>query len=107
MSIVPCSTFLMLYGLSLAFFRAALSLTECARHYFPSMASGKALSAGRSALFQPFRTVGVVAGQQQAQLQSLGTETFMCMPIDRSFHVYDCATLRLSAVSGVHDSAIT
>ena len=82
-------------------------VVSCAAVSRGAMATNSgALAAAKSALFQPYRTVGVVAGQVQAQLQGLGTENFLCMPIDRSFHVYDCANLRLAAVSAVHDSAI-
>lgn len=62
--------------------------------------------AARSRLFQPFQTVGVAAGQATPAYQSLGKETFACVPVERNFQVYDCATLRLVAVSGVHESTV-
>ena len=62
--------------------------------------------AASSTLFQPFQTCGIAAGEAPPAFHSLGTETFACVPVDRAFQVYDVATLRLVAVSAVHEAAV-
>ena len=52
-----------------------------------------------SRLLEPFRAVGVVAGDGVPCVQKLGTETFLSLPVGRSVHVYDADKLALRMVT--------
>ena len=58
-----------------------------------------AATAPRSALFAPYRTIGLVCDGAQMCTQALGTETFFYASVGRAFHVYKCDHLGLSLVS--------
>ena len=60
-----------------------------------------------SAIFQPFRAVGVVSGDVPFSLNTLGSQKFVTVPVGNSFHVYNCADLRLALVSSLVDRPIT
>lgn len=55
--------------------------------------------ARRSRVLEPFRTVGVVCGDAPGVLHSLGTETFLVVPVGPAFHLYDADKLSLVLAS--------
>ena len=55
--------------------------------------------AGGSALFSPYRTIGVVCSGVQSALYSLGGTVFAAVPAGRAVAVFDVAHLRLALVS--------
>lgn len=55
--------------------------------------------ASSSALFAPYRAVGLVTSGEGLSLQSLGSETFLTTPAGRGYQVYNTAHLELSFVS--------
>ena len=52
-----------------------------------------------SALFAPYRAVGLVTAGEGLSLQSLGTATFLSTPVGRGYQLYDTAHLELVFVS--------
>lgn len=63
--------------------------------------------ASSSALFTPYRTLGLVCDGQQQCLQHLGSETFLTTSIGRAFQVYNCRHLGLAIVSQPIPETIT
>jgi U3 small nucleolar RNA-associated protein 21 len=52
-----------------------------------------------SALFTPYRAVGLVTGGEQQCMHHLGSASFLVTSVGRAFQVYDCAHLGVSLVS--------
>jgi hypothetical protein len=52
-----------------------------------------------SALFAPYRAIGLVCGGDQQCLHALGSATFFVTSVGRAFQVYDCAHLGIALVS--------
>ncbi|KAJ1673979.1 rRNA-processing protein utp21, partial [Spiromyces aspiralis] len=49
----------------------------------------------RCRIFEPFRTLGYVAGEVPHSIQMRGQDAFLTTSIGKSFHVYDIETLNL------------
>jgi U3 small nucleolar RNA-associated protein 21 len=60
-----------------------------------------------SALFAPYRTVGLVCDGAQQHVHTLGTATFFATPIGKAFQVFNCDHLTLAMVSRPIDQKIT
>lgn len=60
-----------------------------------------------SALFAPYRTIGLVCDGAQPCLYTLGKESFFSAGIGKSFQVYRCDHLTLSLVSTAVSHDIT
>lgn len=52
-----------------------------------------------SAIFTPYRSLGVICEGQQMCLYSLGTESFFVTSTGNAFQVYNCDHLGVSMVS--------
>lgn len=63
--------------------------------------------AASSALFVPYRTLGLVCDGLQQCVQHLGTETFLTTSIGHAFQVYNCRHLGLAIVSQPIPESIT
>ena len=62
--------------------------------------------AASSALFAPYRAVGLITSGEGVSPQSLGSETFVTTPAGRGYQVYNTAHLELSFVSRQVPSAV-
>ena len=75
--------------------------------YIATLTNNQQVVKVMSAIFQPFRAVGVVSGDVPFSLNTLGSQKFVTVPVGNSFHVYNCADLRLALVSSLVDRPIT
>ncbi len=64
-------------------------------------------TAAKSRLFEPFRAVGVVAGDAPASMLLLGAKAFLSVPVGGSVHVYDADKLTLRLVTNPLSDDIT
>jgi hypothetical protein len=64
-------------------------------------------TASSSALFSPFRTLGLLCSGAQQHVQTLGKETFLTTSIGSAFQVWRTDHLTLSMVSSQLTSTIT
>ena len=60
-----------------------------------------------SALFSPYRAVGLVTSGHGLSVQALGAATFLTTPVGRGYQVYDLAHLELAFVSRQVPAVIT
>jgi U3 small nucleolar RNA-associated protein 21 len=59
-----------------------------------------------SVLLAPFRALGLITDSTPFALLKRGKQHFVTTSIGRSFHIYDCARLRLQFVSPLHPDYI-
>ena len=52
-----------------------------------------------SKVFDPYRALGIVSGDIPFAVNSLGTQTFVSVVVNKAFQVYKCDKLGLSLVS--------
>jgi hypothetical protein len=57
------------------------------------------MSSSSSALFTPYRAVGLVCAGEGLSVQHLGSASFLATPLGGAYQVYECAHLGLAFVS--------